>query len=328
MHEFELAGSYHEIGRQYASLLKMNDSASWSWTEKQLQFTRACAAVVQEHAPWLLEEIRGMASVSGADPAFIQVLPLTLGTDSGCSVVAVSGRHTRDGRPVFGRNYDFFASYSQYNTLYRTRPEGHLAHIGCSDHFVGRHDGLNEAGLAIGHSGPWTRHHRPGFVFTLAIRAVLDTCRTVAEAQTFLERIPHLQNSAFLVADAAGEIAAIDVSPEKVVTTRPADGFGFLANSYVSAEMAAYAPEEEVPGSGTRRRNIRKWIEARHEIGMGELQRLMADPETGVCQCAAGSPGAADPGVTLWSWTAVLGDPVLYLAKGTPNATPYEPAAL
>ena len=30
---------------------------------------------------------------------------------------------------------------------------------------------------------------------------------------------------------------------------------------------------------------------------------------------------------TLWSWTAVLGDPVLYLAKGTPNEAPYEPAA-
>ena len=178
-----------------------------------------------------------------------------------------------------------------------------------------------------------TRKRQPGFVFTLAIRAVLDTCRTVAEAQAFLERIPHLQNTAFLVADAAGEIAAIDVSPEKVMTTRLAEGFGFLANSYVSAEMAAYAPQEEVPGSGSRLRSIRNWIEARHEIGMEELQRRVpacgwADPETGVCQCAAGSPGAADPGVTLWSWTALPGDPVLYLAKGKPNETPYEPAAL
>ena len=123
------------------------------------------------------------------------------------------------------------------------------------------------------------------------------------------------------------------MSPDKVVTTRLADGFGFLANSYLSAEMAAYAPAEEVPGSGSRRRNIQTWIEARHEIGMEELQRRVpacgwADPETGVCQCAAGSSEAADPGVTLWSWTAVLGDPVLYLARGTPNETPYEPAAL
>ena len=38
--------------------------------------------------------------------------------------------------------------------LYRTRPEGRLSHVGCSDHWVGRWDGVNEAGLAIGQSGP------------------------------------------------------------------------------------------------------------------------------------------------------------------------------
>lgn len=328
MHEYELAGSHYEMGRQTAALLKLNEHSLPTPTEERLQFARACEAAVREYAPWLLDEIRGVASVDGVDSAFVQVLPLTLGADSGCSVVAVSGRHTRDGRPLFARNYDFLASFSQHSSLYRTRPEGHLAHIGCSDHWVGRHDGLNEAGLAIGHSGPWPRKRRPGFAFTLAIRAVLDSCRTAAEAQTFLERIPHLQNTAFLVADAAGEIAAIDASPEKVVTTRPADGFGFLANRYMSAEMAAYAPEEEVPGSRSRGLNIQNWFEARQEIDMEDLQRLMADPVTGVCQCAAGPPGAEDPAVTLWSWTAALGDPVLYLANGTPNQTRYEPAAL
>ena len=208
MHEYELTGSHYEMGRQTAVLLKLNEHSPEPPPEARLQFARACEAVVREHAPWLLEEIRGMASVDGVDPTFVQVLPLTLGADSGCSVVAVSGRHTRDGRPLFGRNYDFFASFRQHNTLCRTRPEGFLAHIGCTDHWIGRHDGLNEAGLAIGHSGPWTRKRQPGFVFTLAIRAVLDTCRTVAEAQAFLERIPHLQNSAFLVADAAGDRSA------------------------------------------------------------------------------------------------------------------------
>ena len=87
-----------------------------------------------------------MASVEGVDPTFVQVLPLTLGADSGCSVVAISGKRTRDGRPLFGRNYDFFASFGRHSTLCRTRPTGYLAHIGCTDHWTGRHDGLNEAG--------------------------------------------------------------------------------------------------------------------------------------------------------------------------------------
>jgi hypothetical protein len=48
----------------------------------------------------------------------------------------------------------------------------------------------------------------------------------------------------------------------------------------------------------------------------------------GVCQCAEGGEAAGDPAVTLWSWTAALGDPVMYLAKGTPGAIPYEPVDL
>src|SRR2546429_3799752 len=117
-------------------------------------------------------------------------------------------------------------------------------------------------------------------------------------------------NTAFLVADAAGEIAAIDASPEKVMTTHPADGFGFLANSYASAEMAAYAPEAEVPSSRSRIRNIRNWLEAHPgEIGMEDLQRLMADPATGVCQCAARSPGAAGPPLTPSALAPAPGEP-------------------
>ena len=158
-------------------------------------------------------------------------------------------------------------------------------------------------------------------MFTLAIRAVLDTCRTAAEASSFLERIPHLGNTAFLVADAAGEIAAVDASPDEVRTTWFPDGFGFLANRYASEEMAACAPDEDVSGSDARSRTIRSWFEARMRIGMGEVQRVM-------CDVADVYGESEDPEVTLWSWTAALGDPVMYLAKGTPNETPYDPAPL
>lgn len=329
MHEYELAGDHYEMGQQNAVFLQRTGYAPRPATAEQFRFARQCEAVVGEIAPWLLDEIRGVADTHIFDPALVTVLPLTLYADPGCSVVALSGERTCDGRPLFGRNYDFFASFCQYNSLYRTRSAGHLAHIGCSDQWVGRHDGMNEAGLAIGHSGPVPGERRPGFVITLAIRAVLDTCRTVGEAQAFLERIPHLGNSAFLVADAAGNIAAVDVSPRKVVTTQLADGFGFLANQYVSEEMAAAAPGEEVPGSEFRLRNFRRWFGAHPKIGLEDIQHVLADPHDGVCSACAGEEGGAeDPDVTLWSWTAILGEAVLYLAKGTPSEMPYEPAAL
>ncbi len=331
MHEYELAGDNYEMGRRNAVLLKRAGyPAQQAVTEGQLRFARECEEVVGAYAPWLLEEIRGVEDAGLFDPGVVKVLPLTLYTDPGCSAVAVSGEHTRDGKPLFGRNYDFFASFGKYSCLYRTRPEGKLAHIGCSDQWVGRHDGLNEAGLAIGHSGPPGREQRPGFVITLAIRAVLDTCRTAEEAASFLERIPHLGNTAYLLADAAGRIAAVDASPDEVRTTWFQDGFGFLANRYASEEMAMYTPYEEVSRSCTRARNIRQWYEVRPSAGIdtGYMQRVMSHPGEGVCACAGETEDSQDPVVTLWSWTAALGDSAIQLAKGTPYETPYEPAAL
>ena len=329
MHEYTLAGSHYTMGRENAARLQQAGyPLPQPPTAEQLHFAYACQAVVGEHTPWLLDEIRGVADAGVFDPEAATVLPLTLYADSGCSVIAVSGRHTRAGKPLFGRNYDFFTSFGKQNSLYRTRAAGRLAHIGCSDHWVGRHDGLNAAGLAIGHSGPPTRIRRPGFIFTLAIRAVLDTCRTVGEAAAFLERIPHLQNSAFLIADATGAIAAVDVSPAEVRTTLFSDGFGFLTNQYASEAMQAHAPNEVWEEAAARAENVRRWYQTHSDIGLADVQRVLADPGAGVCACADADSEADDPAVTLWSWTAALGDPVLYLAKGTPHETPYASVAL
>lgn len=68
--------------------------------------------VVENHAPWLLDEIRGVAATGLFDPRVVNVLPLTLYSDPWCSVIAVSGKRSEAGTPLFGRNYDFLASFS------------------------------------------------------------------------------------------------------------------------------------------------------------------------------------------------------------------------
>ena len=330
MREYNLAGRPYDLGRQNGDLLaRASYPTARPPSTEQWRFALECQAIVARHTPWLLDEIRGVADSGACDPATATALPLTLYEgESGCSVVAVSPEKSDDGRPLFGRNYDFFASFATYSALYRTRAPGLLAHIGCSDHWVGRHDGLNEAGLAIAHSGPPMRDRRPGFVFTLAIRAVLDTCASVADACTLLHEIPHLGNSAFLVADATGDIAVVDVSVERAVATRPAAGFAFLTNRFVSPEMAEYSAAGDVPDSGFRERNVRRWGERRRRIEMRYLQALLSDGEHGVRACLTDDIATHDPEVTLWSWTAALGEAVLYLAEGSRANEGYEPKTL
>jgi predicted choloylglycine hydrolase len=326
MNEYELSGSYYEMGRQYGAILKREGFSPPPASPEALRKARENEAVVREQAPELLDELRGIADAGGFDRELIKVLPLTLDADTGCSVVAVAGEHTADGRPLFGRNYDFLASFQGYGVLYRTRPEGRLSHVGCSDHWVGRWDGVNEAGLAIGQSGPPPNGSQPGFLGTLVARVVLDTCRTVAQAATFLENVPHTANNAFLIADATGDIAGVDTSTEEVLTTRLTGGLGTLANHFTSEAMAVHEPDEPVPTGGSRARKLRDWFEGRSGFGIRDIQRVLADPEAGVCQLD-GEGEEDDPVITHWSWTAVLGEPEIHLAKGTPNETPYAPVA-
>jgi predicted choloylglycine hydrolase len=329
MQEIELTGSYYEMGQQYGRLLTQGGFSPEPASPEKRQFVRDCEPAVQEHTPELLDELRGIADAGDWDIELIQVMPFALGYEAGCSVVAVSGEHTVDRKPLFGRNYDFFRSFGDFSELYRTQPADHLASIGCSDHWVGRHDGINEAGLAIGHTFVPHYGDQPGLMFALAARAVLDTCRTVGEAVAFLEQIPHARNTNFLVADAAGDIAIVEASPEEVTTTRPTNGFGAVTNHFQSDTMAAFeAPDdEERSDSETRLQNLTDWFETHSDqFDIGEIQRILGDPEHGVCAC--GDEHEDDPITTLWSWTATLGESVGHLTKGAPDDTPYESVAV
>jgi predicted choloylglycine hydrolase len=328
MQEVELTGGYYEMGQQYGRLLKQVGFSPESVSSEKRQFVRECEPVVREHAPELLAELRGIADTGEWNADLIKAIPFALGYEAGCSVVAVSGEHTADGKPLFGRNYDFFRSFGDFSELYRTHPADRLTSIGCSDHWIGRHDGINQAGLAIGHTFVPNHGTQPGIMFGLAARTVLDTCRTVADAVEFLERIPHARNTNFIVADADGNIAIVEASPEKVTTTRPTDGFGAVTNHFQSASMLAYEDtDERTTNSETRLHNLNEWFETRSDqLNSDDIQHILTDPENGVCACADESE--SNPIMTLWSWTASPGDSICHLAKGTPDETPYEPVAL
>ncbi|WP_330633237.1 C45 family peptidase [Halocatena halophila] len=324
MDEIELVGDHYELGRQYGQILDDVGFAPEPLSTEKREFVRDCEPAVEEHTPYLREELRGLADAGDWDLERIEAMPLALGYEAGCSVIAVSGEHTVDGNPRFGRNYDFFESFGDFSELYRTRPPDHLASVGCSDHWVGRHDGINEAGVAIGHTFVPNDGSEPGIMFGLAARAVLDTCRTVDDAVSFLERIPHARNTNFLVADAAGDIASIEASPEAVATTRPTNGFGAVTNHFQSESMLEYERREErTESSETRLENLDGWFDTQRDgFDTADVQRVLTDPENGVCSCADGNED--DPILTLWSWAVTPGGTPSMLAKGSPTDVGYE----
>lgn len=330
MDERDLEGSHYEMGRQYGELLKRVGFTPPPVSQATLEFVAECRPIASDHVPNLLRELEGVAEGGGFDTDRIDALALALGEEPGCSVVAVSGDHTAEGNTLFGRNYDYYRSFGAYSELYRTHPENGLAHVGCSDHWVGRHDGINEAGLAVGHTFVPNRGSEPGVMFALAARAVLDDCATVPEAIDFLGAVPHARNTNFLIADTKGAIAVVEASPNEVTITRP-DGFGAVTNHFFSERMRTHEstgderPEDENRANSERRLSaLREWFDERQGIDVEGLKRTLADPETGVCACAEGGESNDDPIETLWSWVATLDGPDASLARGRPDNEPYE----
>ena len=331
MHEHHLVGEYRELGRSYGGQLaergRSLDTASPETLDpppERLEFARECARHVEDHAPYLLDEIGGIAEEIGIDPELVGVVPLALDAKSGCSLVAVRDEYT-DDTVFLGRNHDFFPSFRRYATLYRTEPADGLASVGCSCVYVGRSDGINDAGLAIGFAGVPPHEFEPGFTWQLAVRAVLDTCRSVEEAVEFLESIPHATNVNFLVADESGDLAVVGVSPERVTTTRPSEGLITVTRQFYAESMREYQSRDpSIEEFCDRTRAVEEWIAGRKRpITMEDLQTAMGDPKIGACWPV--DADGNDPRSTIWSWTMDPANRVGYLAAGSPVETPYEP---
>lgn len=343
MDGFALEGTPTEMGRQFAERLSASDRSLASISPESLDppeakraFARECVPAVEEHVPELLAEIDAFADDISVDRETARLVPLALDADVGCSLVGIAGVHTSSGDPLFGRNLDFHPSTRRFAKLFSTRPADGLASVGCALAFVGRLDGINEAGLAVGFAGVPTEAYVPGISWPLAIRHVLDTCERVGEATAFLESIPHVRNVNFLVADAAGDVAGatgdvavVEAGPEAVATTRPDDGFVAATNQFASTRMreyqsVAHQPEARVPADCPRYRTLTEWFEDRRgDIGLDDLQTATGDPDAGACWRIDDEDD--DPRSTIWSWTAALGEGVAHLARDSPVETPYRP---
>ncbi|WP_275040103.1 C45 family autoproteolytic acyltransferase/hydolase [Natrialba taiwanensis] len=331
MHHHCLSGPYEAMGRQYAAQLtddgrSLADAATETLNppEERRALARDCASHVEEHAPFLLEELRGIADATSIDAELVAAVPLALDAEAGCSLVAVSGERTATGTPLFGRNHDFFPSFRDFSTLYRTAPADGFASIGCSCVYVGRCDGVNEAGLAIGFAEVPPHEFEPGIPWQLAIRAVLDSCQSTEEAVSFLESIPHATTVNFLAADATGDIALVEASPNRVTTTRPSGDHVSVTREFHTESMReAYQSTDRTPDDCARRQTVEAWFaDQERPVSPADLQTAMGNPDAGMCW-PVGDDG--DPRSTIWSWVIDPADASGYLAADSPVETPYEP---
>jgi predicted choloylglycine hydrolase len=154
------------MGLQHGRLLREVGFGLPPPEKRVLHFARRCEQIIGQYMPELLDEMRGVADGAEIDYDTIMTLtttaPFALDEIPGCGIVVVMPERTADGRMIIGRNFDMFEDVSKEGaTTYLTYPEGYYASVGNCDIWVGRWDGLNEAGLFTATTALFLPNPRP-----------------------------------------------------------------------------------------------------------------------------------------------------------------------
>ncbi|PSL50613.1 putative choloylglycine hydrolase [Salsuginibacillus halophilus] len=210
------SGSYQEIGYEQGRAL-INTPLIENHTRRLKRSKKRFAAPVNEvknlydhFCPGLFQELKGLAD--GLNWPIDDVIHEYSGfqgtrVKAGCTAAAAAG--------VYARNYDY-QPQSYEGRLVITLPENGLAVFGISQRLIGRTDGMNEAGLALGYHFVNRVKPAEGIVCSNICRIVLETCHTVAEAAALLQKLPHRHAFSYSMADALGRTAVVEGSPRGV----------------------------------------------------------------------------------------------------------------
>ena len=168
-----------------------------------------CRRALAQYLPELVPTWERLSCLGGDDPVAARMLSMW-GLPAfavGCSQVVVPGE-----QPVLIRNYDYDQSLFE-GVVASTNYSGNRRVLGTSDLLWGLLDGMNEDGLAISLTFGGRPGSGEGFGIPIVLRYVLETCATVEQAVSALQRIPVSQSYNVALVDTIGSHAMVFVAP-------------------------------------------------------------------------------------------------------------------
>lgn len=317
-----LSGTYYNMGFQYGTILLRYGFKLQKQPNEKLAFARECEIEVKRVFPEVLEEIHGFAEACHFSYEQSSALILSVGAfkvPSACSVFAASAGSDF----LFGRNYDFYYRFKEHSESYLTQPSNGYCSVGNTDIFVGREDGVNEKGLAIGMTAVRPVDVRPGISFALLVRCILDKCVNTQEATKVLTSAHHVTANNYLVADREGNLAVVEACPSRWRVRKPAEESSFLlcTNHFIHSDMHDMENQRERPPDSVQRYTaIYKKLQQRNrKLTVKDAQNILSDHEGLVCSHIEEIQLG-----TLWSIIATLNKPLVYMAEGHPCRTKYK----
>lgn len=215
-----------------------------------------------------------------------------------CSAVAIRGARSATGEPVIARNFDYLPITQPFHIVRENRPARGLRSLEFTvAPLAGALDGINEAGLGITYDYAFALDEPPAPApsISMLISGTLARCKTVTEAADYIAGRPRWGAALLMLADAAADIASLEVSSTRCELLRPPLGkdFCFHSNRFRSQTMRVVEPPENAvlddrapralrgqrlhESAARRDERLGQLLLERDRFSLGDLADLMAD---------------------------------------------------
>ena len=291
------------------------------------------AQPIQAHAPFLWEELEGMAR--GSEIALDELLVLQARAEvlrakrpappaeppAECTTFALGGHRVEGGHVLFGQNVDLIPFLAEYGVIVRQHPREAPATLMYMTAGLLGHNGLNEAGVGVcanfvDDPGGWGE----GLPRYLLSRLALREERAEAALAAAM-RPPRAASRNLLVADSGGDFVDAELLRKEAGIIRGRDGLLVHANHLEAPEFQGY--EKPTENSLRRRERLETLLtETPGPLAVAHVQRAYRD-HANVPHSLCAHPF---PGRNVQTVVSVIGDLgrlELHAAKGSPCRTVY-----
>lgn len=345
------SGTHRQIGQQFGEaavdLIRQHRDLAMARLQSRSHIApdEALAAAmryrpyVQEHAPFLDEEIQGVATGAGIPLAEAYLLQLRAElakppatrpageTGDECTTFAVLAGETANGVPLVGQNADLPPFYREISIVMEVVPDDMPSVLMLTPAGQVSYIGINDQGLGVFANFLTCDGWRVGFPRYLFSRLAL-THDTVDAAIAAIRAVPRASSRNMIMLDSHGSAADLETTPTRDARLDPVDGLLTHANHYVAESLLdeERSPANQVANSRVRQARMGELLsENRAQLDASAMQEILRDrtcyPDT-LCR----QPGD-DPSADIITFASVIAEPSqgqMWVAVGPPDAHPYQ----
>lgn len=322
MNQVTLQGTHYNMGLQHGSMLHQFGVRLPKPEQRKIDFGMAGLPELTHFYPEIVEEINGFAQGIREPQENVVGLLLSMGVfdlEGQCSIFAFRNV----GYTIFGRNYDYLYQHRNRCQSLLVNANHKFVFTGQADVFIGKMDGMNEKGLAVGMNFVNSHERSPGVSFSLIVRYLLEHCTTVTEAVNVLTKVTTCSTNNYLLADAMGDMAVVEVTPAHRFVRKPKDGQPFIysTNHFISEQMQNHdAGGVEWSKSRERARGLEQRLQNETALTIEKAQAILSNQECFVCMDLPQEQFG-----TLWSVVANTQSLEVNRCDGKPQHTNYYP---